>query len=63
MARERRSLEVSILVSKSDHLPQKNGEQMYADDVVQELREVLGKAVDAWYQTRGKELLDTEPLW
>lgn len=63
MSRERRSVEVSFVVSKPEHLPSQNGEQMYADDVAQELREVIGTAVDAWYQNRGEELLEAEPLW
>jgi hypothetical protein len=63
MSRERHSVEVNFVVNKPEHLPSKNGEQMYADDVAHELREVVGKAVDAWYRTRGKDLLDTEPLW
>jgi len=51
-----------MVVNKPEHLPLKDGEQMYADDVVQELRGVVIAAVSAWYQERGKDLLDFEPL-
>lgn len=61
MSRERRHIEVAFTVDKPEHLPSKDGEPMYADDVSQELREAIQGAVDAWYQTRGHELLACEP--
>lgn len=62
MSRELRHLQVAFTVNKPEHLPEKNGEQMYADDVYIELREVVTAAVDAWYLNRGHELLACEPL-
>jgi hypothetical protein len=62
MSRERRHIEIAFVVEKPEHLPSQDGEQMYADDVVQELREVVIAAVAAWYQVRGKDLLTHEPL-
>lgn len=61
MSKELRSLQVSITTLDSDHLPKKDGKQMYSDDVVAELRTVLQQAVDSWYQSRGKDLLACEP--
>lgn len=63
MSRERRDVEISFIVNKPEHLPLKDGEQMYADDVVQEFREFLGPLIDLWYEGRGRELLDHEPMW
>jgi hypothetical protein len=62
VSRERRHVEVSFTVNDPDHLPPKGGERMYADDVAEELRDVVQAAVDAWYQRRGRELLCSEPL-
>ncbi|MDX3516036.1 hypothetical protein PV755_45315 [Streptomyces caniscabiei] len=52
---------VSFTVHSSEHLPEKNGEQMYADDVTDEIRTVVQGAVAQWYEQRGKELLACEP--
>lgn len=48
-------------VSKSEHLPEKNGEPMYADDVAEEVRDVVGAALTAWYAERGHLMLECEP--
>lgn len=61
MSRELRDIEVAFTVDKPEHLPPRDGEPMYADDVSQELREAVQGAVDTWYQTRGHELLACEP--
>lgn len=62
MSGEYRHIEIMLSVPGPDHLPLKDGEQMYADDVVSELRDVVSAAVDAWYEERGKELLRCEPI-
>ncbi|MFJ9847520.1 hypothetical protein ACIRYZ_45305 [Kitasatospora sp. NPDC101155] len=61
MSRELRHVEVTITVLDCEHLPEKNGQQMYADDVVDEIRDVLAAALATWYQQRGHQLLDYEP--
>jgi hypothetical protein len=61
VSRELRSLQISFTTNKSEHLPKKDGEQMYADDVDQELREAMATALDSWYRERGHELLACEP--
>ena len=61
MSRELRRVTVSFTVDKPEHLPLKDGEQMYADDVAEELRDAVTAAVDAWYQQRGHELLACDP--
>ncbi|MFF9215616.1 hypothetical protein [Streptomyces viridosporus] len=62
MSKERRHVEIACTVHSPDNLPAKDGEQMYADDVVQEMREVVSAALDEWYKRRGHELLTYEPL-
>lgn len=62
MSKELRRIEIACTVHPSDHLPEKDGEQMYADDVVSEMRDVIQATLDAWYQQRGHELLTYEPL-
>lgn len=52
---------VSFTVHSSEHLPEKNGEQMYADDVADEVRGIVRAAVTEWYEQRGRELLACEP--
>jgi hypothetical protein len=52
---------VSFTVHSVDHLPEKDGEQMYADDVADEVRDVVQAAVNEWYERRGRELLACEP--
>lgn len=61
MSRELRHIEISFTVDKPEHLPTRDGEQMYADDVSAELREVLQAALDGWYETRGRDLLACGP--
>lgn len=63
MSKEHRNIEISLLVHDSDHLPPSpDGEHMYADDVVTELRDAMQAALDAWYTARGHQLLATEPF-
>lgn len=62
MSKELHDFEIVAIVHSVDNLPLKDGEQMYADDVVQEMREVVIAALDEWYQQRGHELLTHEPL-
>lgn len=63
MSKELRHVEVALVVNDPDHLPHKNGEQMYADDVVAELRDIVRGAVTAWYHMRGHDLLASEPIF
>lgn len=62
MSKEFRRIEIACTVHSSEHLPAKDGEQMYADDVVEEMRDAVQAAVDAWYQERGHEMLACEPI-
>jgi hypothetical protein len=62
MSRELRQLTVSFTVNKPEHLPFKDGVQMYADDVYAEVSDVVSAALGAWYRTRGHDLLTGEPL-
>lgn len=62
MSREYRNLSIGFTVLDYEHLPEKEGEQMYADDVVEELAGVLEDAVKYWYSVRGKNLLASEPI-
>ncbi len=55
------NLSVGFTANDPDHLPAKNGEQMYADDVAEELSDVVQAAVTVWYQQRGHQLLACEP--
>lgn len=50
-------LGVGMTVLDSEDLP----DDMDADDVANELRDVLQKAADAWYAERGHQLLACEP--
>lgn len=61
MSKELRQLTVAFTVHNSEHLPLKDGEQMYADDVHDEISDVVGSALAAWYEARGRELLACEP--
>ncbi|WP_055526022.1 hypothetical protein [Streptomyces graminilatus] len=62
MSKELRDFTVAATVHSPDNLPHKDGEQMYADDVVEEMRDAVTAALDEWYQRRGHELLACEPL-
>lgn len=61
MGRELRRVQVSFTTHKSEHLPMKDGEQMYADDVAQEVSDVVSAALTSWYAERGAALLSCEP--
>ncbi|MBV6697467.1 hypothetical protein KV557_10055 [Kitasatospora aureofaciens] len=61
MSRELRHVEVTVTVLDCEHLPAKDGQQMYADDVVQEIRDVMAAALTGWYEQRGHDLLAYEP--
>lgn len=62
MSKELRRIEIAFTVNSYELLPPKDGEQMYADDVVSELRDVIAEAVNTWYGERGKGLLACEPI-
>ena len=62
MSKELRHIQIALTVHSYEHLPFKDGEQMYADDVVAELEDVVAAAVSAWYIKRGKDLLACEPI-
>lgn len=62
MSKELRRIEIACTVHSPDHLPVKDGEQMYADDVVEEMRDAIEAALNAWYGQRGNQLLATEPM-
>lgn len=62
MSKEFRQISVACTVNDPEHLPLKNGEQMYADDVIDELGDVVCEAVMAWYRRRGHQLLACEPI-
>lgn len=49
---------VSISVIRSENLP----DDMDADDVRLEVRDVVDKALGVWYAARGHELLRNEPM-
>lgn len=61
MSRELRHVEVAFTVNKPEHLSFKDGEQMYADDVAEEVRDMVNAALKTWYEARGSELLACEP--
>lgn len=61
MSKTYMSISVGFTAYDSDHLPEKNGEQMYADDVADELSDIVQAAVTAWYEQRGHQLLACEP--
>ncbi|MFJ9771179.1 hypothetical protein ACIRVF_08040 [Kitasatospora sp. NPDC101157] len=61
MSRELRHVEVTVTVLDCDHLPEKDGRQMYADDVMDEIRDVVAAALTGWYEQRGHDLLACEP--
>lgn len=61
MSKELRRIAISCTVHSSEHLPAKDGEQMYADDVIEEMRDAVQAAVTAWYEQRGNQLLACEP--
>lgn len=62
MSKTYMSFSVGFTSYDSDRLPEKDGERMYADDVAEELRDVVQAAVTAWYRQRGHQLLVCEPM-
>lgn len=62
MSKELHRIGIAFTVHCYEHLPEKDGEQMYADDVCAELSDVIEAAVMDWYRNRGKELLACEPI-
>jgi hypothetical protein len=62
VSKELRHIEIACTVHSPDNLPIENGEQLYADDVVAEMRDVITAALTVWHQQRGHQLLAGEPL-
>jgi hypothetical protein len=62
MSHELRHVEVTVTVLDCEHLPEKNSQQMYADDVMGEIRDVIAGALTGWYEQRGHDLLAHEPI-
>lgn len=62
MSKEQRSVQIGLVVNDFENLPLKHGEQMYADDVVEEVAAIVHVAVTTWYQIRGHALLACEPI-
>jgi hypothetical protein len=62
MSKTHMTFNVGFTVHSVDNLPEKNSEQMYADDVAAELSDVVQAAVNAWYAERGHQLLACEPI-
>jgi hypothetical protein len=62
MSKTHMSVRVAFTVNDPEHLPEKNGEQMYSDDVADEIIAVITAAMEKWYVERGKDLLACEPI-
>jgi hypothetical protein len=62
MSKTHMSFSVGFTALDPEDLPEKNGEQMYADDVAAELSDAVQAAVTAWYEQRGQQLLACEPI-
>ena len=62
MSKEYRSISLGFTVLDCEDLPAKNGVPMYADDVAEEISEVVKAAVWKWHQERGHLLLACEPV-
>jgi len=62
LSKEQRHIQVGLVVNDYENLPLKHGEQMYADDVVEEVTAIVNVAVTTWYQIRGHSLLACEPI-
>lgn len=62
MSRTLRDIKVSFVVDRPEHLPEKNGKPMFADDVVEEISDFIEQALTTWYAGRGQELLSSEPM-
>ncbi|MBX9392260.1 hypothetical protein K4749_01265 [Streptomyces sp. TRM72054] len=61
MSKTYMSFSVGFTANSPDNLPERDGEQMYADDVAEEMRDEVNAALTAWYQQRGHQLLACEP--
>jgi len=63
MGGEIRRMEVVVTTLDYEKLPphRDTGEQMYANDVVEEVSKVVETALAAWYKHRGRHLLGCEP--
>lgn len=61
MSKEYRTLTIGFTVKDCEDLPERDGEQMYADDVAEELATFIETGLRFWYATKGKDLLVTEP--
>lgn len=61
MSRTFQQFTMGYTVRDCEDLPEKDGEQMYADDVAEELGDVIWAAVREWYEVRGRVLLACEP--
>lgn len=55
------NVSVGFTALDPDHLPEKDGEQMYADDVAEEVSDVVNAALAAWFERRGRVLLACAP--
>ncbi len=63
MSKEYRNLTLGFTVKDYEDLPlDGDGDQMHADDVVDELADHLNYALKLWYAQRGHELLTSEPM-
>lgn len=51
------TLHITVVSKDPDYLP----DGMFHDHVLGEVVDVLGKALKAWYDERGKDLLVVEP--
>ena len=62
MSKEFRNVSFAFTVNDSEHIADNIGSVMYADDVVDEIYEVLNEALMDWYSSRGYMLLASEPV-
>lgn len=62
MSKTLMQITVGFTALDSEHLPEKDGEQMYADDVANEVSDVVQAALTEWYEQRGRDLLACEPI-
>lgn len=61
MSKEFRNISVAFTVLDYERI-RDNGYDLYADDVVEELSDVIEVAIGQWYHHRGHLLLAGEPL-
>ncbi len=62
MSKEFRNISVAFIVNDHDRILGSTGTYMYADDVVEELSDVIQDAITEWYHSRGRLLLAAEPI-